>query len=85
VSAQCSRALFVVTTRMGTQEESQPLAGSAGGGEGQEGSVFGSAAEHALLTLASILADIAREAVAKAKAAGREMAADEETLSHADE
>jgi len=47
--------------------------------------VSGSAAERALLTLASILADIARETVGGGKGAAWETTAAEETLPDADE
>ena len=51
----------------------------------QSTGVSGSAADRALLTLASILADIARETIASAIAEECETTADEETLPHADE
>jgi hypothetical protein len=60
--------LFIVTTTIRTREKR--LTGSAIGGEDQEGRTLGPAAEHALLTLGSILADIARESVASERTAG---------------
>jgi hypothetical protein len=59
-----------VATRVRKREESQRLTGSAVGGEGQEGTTLATSAERALLTVGSILADIARESLTSEGTAG---------------